>query len=99
MQCAFHHTFTTHASLTHIPHTYFTHISGTHKHPTHAHAGEPALVSAAAQLLTTVLSHNAAALSQLYLSGAFLFGLAYCGSNLTELAQLFKVAHLAQGFR
>jgi hypothetical protein len=35
----------------------------------------------------------------LYLSGAFIFGLAYCGSNLNELAQLFKVAHLVQGFR
>jgi hypothetical protein len=36
---------------------------------------------------------------KLYLSGAFIFGLAYCGSNLNELAQLFKVAHLVQGFR
>lgn len=62
-------------------------------------AGEPALVSAAAKLLTTVLAHNAPALSQLYLSGAFIFGLAYCGSNLAELAGLFKVAHLVQGFR
>lgn len=62
-------------------------------------AGEPALVSAAASLLTCILAHNAAALSRLYLSGAFLFGLAYCGSNLEELAGLFKAAHLVQGFR
>jgi hypothetical protein len=62
-------------------------------------AGEPALVSAAASLLTCILAHNRAALSRLYLSGAFLFGLAYCGSNLEELAGLFKTAHLAQGFR
>ncbi|WIA30400.1 hypothetical protein OEZ86_000485 [Tetradesmus obliquus] len=61
--------------------------------------GEPALVSAAASLLTCILAHNAAALSRLYLSGAFLFGLAYCGSNLEELAGLFKAAHLVQGFR
>jgi hypothetical protein len=56
-------------------------------------------VSAAASLLTCILAHNRAALSRLYLSGAFLFGLAYCGSNLEELAGLFKTAHLAQGFR
>jgi hypothetical protein len=56
-------------------------------------------VSAAARLLTTILAHNGPGLSQLYLSGAFIFGLAYCGSNLNELAQLFKVAHLVQGFR
>lgn len=56
-------------------------------------------MSAAAKLLTTVLAHNAPALSRLYLSGLFLFGLAYCGSNLEELAALFKGAHLVQGFR
>jgi hypothetical protein len=62
-------------------------------------AGEPALVSAAATLLTCILAYNRAALSRLYLSGVFLFGLAYCGSNLEELAGLFKTAHLVQGFR
>jgi hypothetical protein len=62
-------------------------------------AGEPALVSAAASLLTCILAHNRAALSRLYLSGVFLFCLAYCGSNLEELAGLFKTAHLLQGFR
>lgn len=56
-------------------------------------------MSAAATLLATVLAHNGPALSQLYLTGAFIFGLAYCGSNLEELAGLFKVAHLGQGFR
>lgn len=56
-------------------------------------------MSAAAKLLTTVLAHNGPALSTLYLSGAFIFALAYCGSNLVELAELFKVAHLVQGFR
>eukprot|EP00882_Tetradesmus_deserticola_P011484 GHRQ01012150.1.p1 GENE.GHRQ01012150.1~~GHRQ01012150.1.p1 ORF type:complete len:544 (+),score=279.40 GHRQ01012150.1:121-1632(+) len=61
--------------------------------------GEPALVSAAASLLTCILAHNRAALSRLYLTGVFLFGLAYCGSNLEELAGLFKTAHLVQGFR
>jgi hypothetical protein len=50
-------------------------------------------------LLTCILAHNRAALSRLYLSGTFLFGLAYCGSNLEELAGLFKTAHLVQGFR
>jgi hypothetical protein len=69
--------------------------------PAHActNVGEPALVSAAASLLAVVLQHNVTALSRLYLSGAFLFGLAYCGSNLTELAGLFKAAHLVQAFR
>lgn len=64
-----------------------------------ASAGEPALVSAAAALLACILVHNSTALSRLYLTGVFLFGLAYCGSNLAELAALFKVAHLVQAFR
>lgn len=53
--------------------------------------GEPALVSLAAALLESVLQHNIAALATLYQTGIYFFGLAYCGSNLAELACLFKV--------
>ena len=53
--------------------------------------GEPALVSLAASLLENVLQHNIAALATLYQTGIYFFGLAYCGSNLSELARLFKV--------
>ena len=53
--------------------------------------GEPALVSLAGSLLENVLQHNVAALATLYQTGIYFFGLAYCGSNLAELARLFKV--------
>lgn len=39
--------------------------------------GEPALVSSAAALLEAVLAGNDDAMSRLYLTGAFFFGLAY----------------------
>lgn len=58
--------------------------------------GEPALVSLAASLLETVLQHNIAALATLSQTGIYFFGLAYCGSNLSELARLFKVWFLQQ---
>lgn len=61
--------------------------------------GEPALVAASCQLLVLVLSHNRPALSRLYTTGAFFFALAYCGSNLEEVAMLLKVAHLVQAHR
>ena len=53
--------------------------------------GEPALVALAFALLESVLEHNIAALATLYQTGIYFFGLAYCGSNLMELAHLFKV--------
>ncbi|KAK9868448.1 hypothetical protein WJX84_004951 [Apatococcus fuscideae] len=58
--------------------------------------GEPGLVSLAASLLENVLQHNIAALATLYQTGIYFFGLAYCGSNLSELARLFKVSHAVQ---
>lgn len=58
--------------------------------------GEPALVSLAAALLEEVLAPNADALGGLAQTGAFFFALAYCGSNLTEVARLLQAC--AQGF-
>ena len=53
--------------------------------------GEPVLVSSAAGLLQKVLQHNAEALPRLYQTGLYFFSLAYCGSNLLEVATLFQV--------
>lgn len=61
--------------------------------------GEPAVVAAAAALLTAVLRHNAAALPRLYATGAFFFALSYCGSNLVELAALLRVRCLPRFWR
>ena len=52
---------------------------------------EPALVAGAAELLECALRYNSDMLPRLYLTGAFFFALAYCGSNLTEIARLFRV--------
>ena len=57
--------------------------------------GEPALVSLSAALLEDVLRSNPSALASLYQTGAFFFALAYCGSNLAEIAQLFRVRYCA----
>lgn len=53
--------------------------------------GEPVLVSLAAALLEAVVDHNTEALGRLTSTGIFFFALAYCGSNLVELARLFHV--------
>lgn len=53
--------------------------------------GEPALVAGSTALLEGVLRHNGEALPRLYRTGAFFFALAYCGSNLLELARLLRV--------
>jgi DnaJ homolog subfamily C member 13 len=53
--------------------------------------GEPSLVAGAAALLETVLRHDGDALPRLYATGAFFFALAYCGSNLLEVARLLRV--------
>ena len=53
--------------------------------------GEPSLVAGAAALLESTLRYNANALPRLYLTGAFFMALAYCGSNLVDIAQLFRV--------
>lgn len=54
--------------------------------------GEPGLVASAASLLQTALQHNAEALPRLYQTGVYFFALAYCGSNLVEVATLFQVS-------
>ena len=54
--------------------------------------GEPSLVAGAAALLETVLRHDSDALPRLYTTGAFFFALAYCGSNLLEVARLLRVS-------
>jgi DnaJ homolog subfamily C member 13 len=61
--------------------------------------GEPALVAASAALLETVLRHNGEVLPRLYRTGIFFFGLAYCGSNLTELSSLFRVRSFADSLK
>ena len=53
--------------------------------------GEPALVAGAATLLEEALRNNRPALAALYQTGVFYFALAYCGSNLIEMARLFHV--------
>lgn len=53
--------------------------------------GEPELVGSGCALLEEILRNNAEAAAQLYRTGAFFFALAYCGSNLLELACLLKV--------
>eukprot|EP00873_Tetraselmis_striata_P041875 jgi/Tetstr1/462139/TSEL_007205.t2 len=60
--------------------------------------GEPALVAGASRLLEVVLTHNPVALPKLYQTGLFFFLLAYMGSNLEEMASLFKATHLKQHF-
>ena len=61
--------------------------------------GEPALVAAAAVLLLDVTRHNGEAMGGMYRTGVFFFLLAYCGSNLLEVARLFQAAHLRQHSR
>ena len=53
--------------------------------------GEPSLVAGAAALLESALRYNGDELPRLYLTGAFFMALAYCGSNLVDVAQLFRV--------
>lgn len=60
--------------------------------------GEPSLVVAASSLLLLLVEHDYEAMSGLYRTGVFFFLLSYCGSNLLEVAKLFKVAHLRQRF-
>ncbi|CAL1414478.1 unnamed protein product [Linum trigynum] len=61
-------------------------------------SGEPSIVEAAAALLKAVVTRNPKALIRLYSTGAFYFALAYPGSNLQSIAQLFAVTHVHQAF-
>lgn len=57
---------------------------------------EPDVVAAASTLLCTAAAHNAATLPRLYSTGVYFFALGYCGSNLLQIAELFKATHLLQ---
>ncbi|PIA65248.1 hypothetical protein AQUCO_00100613v1 [Aquilegia coerulea] len=60
--------------------------------------GEPNIVEGAAALLKAVVTRNPKAMIRLYSTGAFYFALAYPGSNLFSIAQLFSVTHVYQAF-
>lgn len=60
--------------------------------------GEPALVENAASLLKAILTRNPKAMARLYNTGAFYFALAYGGSNLDSVAELFASTHSHQAF-
>nr|DAD44770.1 TPA_asm: hypothetical protein HUJ06_003000 [Nelumbo nucifera] len=60
--------------------------------------GEPSIVEGAAALLKAIVTRNPKAMVRLYSTGAFYFALAYPGSNLLSIAQLFSVTHVHQAF-
>ncbi|KFK32462.1 hypothetical protein AALP_AA6G244900 [Arabis alpina] len=61
-------------------------------------SGEPVIVEVGAALLKDVVTRNPKAMTRLYSTGAFYFALAYPGSNLYSIAQLFSVTHVHQAF-
>lgn len=61
-------------------------------------SGEPGIVEAAAALMKAIVTRNPKAMIRLYSTGAFYFALAYPGSNLLSIAQLFSVTHVHQAF-
>ncbi|KAI3443850.1 hypothetical protein Pfo_000515 [Paulownia fortunei] len=61
-------------------------------------SGEPTIVEASAALLKAIVTRNPKAMIRLYSTGAFYFALAYPGSNLLSIAQLFSVTHVFQAF-
>ena len=61
-------------------------------------SGEPTIVDAVAALLKAIVTKNPKAMIRLYSTGAFYFALAYPGSNLLSIAQLFSVTHVYQAF-
>ncbi|PON73364.1 Coatomer beta subunit [Parasponia andersonii] len=61
-------------------------------------SGEPSIVEGGAALLKAVVTRNPKAMIRLYSTGAFYFALAYPGSNLLSIAQLFSVTHVHQAF-
>ncbi|KAJ8637711.1 hypothetical protein MRB53_011978 [Persea americana] len=60
--------------------------------------GEPSIVEGAAALLKAIVTRNPKAMIRLYSTGAFYFALAYPGSNLHSIAQLFSLTHVHQAF-
>ncbi|KZV55243.1 hypothetical protein F511_25840 [Dorcoceras hygrometricum] len=61
-------------------------------------SGEPTIVEASATLLKHIITRNPKAMIRLYSTGTFYFALAYPGSNLLSIAQLFSVTHIHQAF-
>ncbi|XP_071716803.1 dnaJ homolog subfamily C GRV2 isoform X2 [Rutidosis leptorrhynchoides] len=61
-------------------------------------SGEPAIVEVSAALIKAVVTRNPKAMIRLYSSGVFYFALAYPGSNLHTIAQLFSTTHVHQAF-
>ncbi|KAH6778697.1 DNAJ heat shock N-terminal domain-containing protein [Perilla frutescens var. hirtella] len=61
-------------------------------------SGEPTIVEASAALLKAIVTRNPKAMIRLYSTGAFYFALAYPGSNLHSISQLFSVTHVHQAF-
>ncbi|CAM0956063.1 unnamed protein product [Alopecurus aequalis] len=60
--------------------------------------GEPSIVEVSASLLKAIVTRNPKAMIRLYSTGAFYFALAYPGSNLLSIAQLFSATHTYQAF-
>ncbi|GJR92239.1 DnaJ homolog subfamily C GRV2 isoform X1 [Tanacetum coccineum] len=61
-------------------------------------SGEPAIVEVSAALIKAVVTRNPKAMIRLYSTGVFYFALAYPGSNLHTIAQLFSTTHVHQAF-
>ncbi|KAL9993140.1 putative DnaJ domain, armadillo-like helical, GYF domain 2, Chaperone J-domain superfamily [Helianthus debilis subsp. tardiflorus] len=61
-------------------------------------SGEPPIVEVSAALIKAVVTRNPKAMIRLYSSGVFYFALAYPGSNLLTIAQLFAATHVHQAF-
>lgn len=61
-------------------------------------SGEPPIVEASAALLKAIVTRNPKAMIKLYSTGTFYFALAYPGSNLLSIAQLFSETHVYQAF-
>lgn len=61
-------------------------------------SGEPTIVEGSAALLKAVVTRNPKAMIRLYSTGAFYFALAYPGSNLLTISELFSVTHAHQAF-
>lgn len=61
-------------------------------------SGEPTIVEGSAALLKAVVTRNPKAMIRLYSTGAFYFALAYPGSNLLSISELFSVTHVHQAF-
>ncbi|XP_078182422.1 DNAJ heat shock N-terminal domain-containing protein [Carex rostrata] len=59
---------------------------------------EPSIVESAASLLKSIVTRNPKAMIRLYSTGVFYFALAYAGSNLLSISQLFAATHVHQAF-